>query len=115
MFNLVRGLRNEVEAEPDLEAVLLPLKERAERVLKDLEERAATGLAAMDRLAALAGEKEAAVRAARESGLSPRAFGVHWALKDDSSLEAAGISTSSLARGSGRAPRTVSQCRRQRR
>ena len=98
VFNLVRGLRNEIETESDLEAVLLPLKERAERVLKDLEERATTGLAAMDRLAALAGEKEAAIRAARESGLSPRAFGVHWALKDDPSLETAGISASNLAR-----------------
>ena len=98
VFNLVRGLRNETETESDLEAVLLPLKERAERVLKDLEERATTGLAAMDRLAALAGEKEAAIRAARESGLSPRAFGVRWALKDDPSLEAAGISASDLAR-----------------
>ena len=98
VFNLVRGLRNEAETESDLEAVLLPLKERAERVLKDLEERATTGLAAMDRLAALAGEKEAAIRAARESGLSPRAFGVHWALKDDPSLGAAGISALNLAR-----------------
>jgi len=98
VFNLVRGLRNETETESELEAVLLPLKERAERVLKDLEERATTGLAAMDRLAALAGEKEAAIRAARESGLSPRAFGIHWALKDDPSLEAAGISALNLAR-----------------
>ena len=98
VFNLVRGLRSETETESDLEAVLLPLKERAERVLKDLEERTTTGLAAMDRLAALAGEKEAAIRAARESGLSPRAFGVHWALKDDPSLETAGISASNLAR-----------------
>ena len=98
VFNLVRGLREEVETEPDLESVLLPLKERAERVLKDLEDRTTTGLAAMDRLAALAREKEAAIEAARASGLSPRAFGVHWALKDDPDLDAAGISTLSLAR-----------------
>ena len=98
VFNLVRGLREEVEAEPDLESVLLPLKERAERILKDLEDRATTGLAAMDRLAALVGEREAAIEAARASGLSPRAFGVHWALKDDRDLDAAGISTLSLAR-----------------
>ena len=98
VFNLVRGLRNEIENEPDLEAVLLPLTERAERVLKDLEECTTSGLVAMERLAALAGEKEEAIRAARASGLSPRAFDVHWALKDDPSLEAAGISTSNLAR-----------------
>ena len=98
VFNLARGLRQELETEPDLEAVLLPLKERAERILKDLEDRATTGLAAMDLLAALAGEKEKTIQSARESGLSPRAFGVHWALKDDTSLRNAGISTLSLAR-----------------
>ena len=98
VFNLVRGLRQEVENEPDMESVLLPLKERADRILKDLEDRTTTGLAAMDLLAALAREKEAAIEAARESGLSPRAFGVHWALKDDPELEAAGISALGLAR-----------------
>jgi type I restriction enzyme, R subunit len=36
------------------------LKDRAERILKDLESRKTTGLAAMDLLAALATEREAA-------------------------------------------------------
>ena len=61
VFNLVRGLRQEIGSDPDMESVLLPLKERAERILKDLEERKTTGLAAMDRLAVLAQEKEAAL------------------------------------------------------
>ena len=39
--------------------MLLPLKERAERILKDLEERKTTGLEAIDRLAVIAQEKEA--------------------------------------------------------
>ena len=69
VFNLVRGLQKEVESEPGLEAVLRPLKERAEHVLKGLEERTTTGLAAMDLLEALAKEKEATVAAARESTL----------------------------------------------
>ena len=76
VFNLVRGLQTEVDGEPELESVLRPLKERAESVLKGLEERTTTGLAAMDLLAALAKEKEAAVVAARDSTLPPRAFGV---------------------------------------
>ena len=97
VFNLVRGLRHEIENEPDMEPVLLPLKERAERILKALEDRTTTGLVAMDLLAALAGEKEAAVKAARESGLSPRAFGVHWALKDDPAIGAASVATLGLA------------------
>ena len=98
VFNLVRGLRREVENDSEMESVLLPLKERAERILKDLEDRKTTGLAAMELLAALAKEKEAAVAAMRESGLSPRAFGVHWALKDDPVLKVAGISTLNMAR-----------------
>ena len=97
VFNLVRGLQKEVESEPGLEAVLRPLKERAERVLKGLEERTTTGLAAMDLLEALAKEKDASVAAARESTLPPRAFGVYWTLKDDPALEAAGVSAMQFA------------------
>ena len=77
--------------------MLRPLKERAESVLKGLEERTTTGLAAMDMLEALAKEKEAAVAAARDSTLPPRAFGVYWTLKDDAALEAAEVSAMEFA------------------
>ncbi len=97
VFNLVRGLQQEIENEPDVGSVLRPLKERAERILKDLEERTTTGLAAMDLLAALAREKEEAAAAARESGLSPGAFGVYWSLKNDAGLATASISAMDLA------------------
>ena len=98
VFNLVRGLRAEIEADPDAAPVLLLLKDRAERILKDLEDRRTSGLAAMDLLAALAEEKNAAEKAARESGLSKRAFGIYWILKDDPNLDAAGIPALNLAR-----------------
>lgn len=91
VFNLVRGLYKEMDENPDAAAVLQPLKDRAERILKDLEERKTTGLAAMDELAALAAEKEAAMKSARESGLSTRAFGVFWSLRDDAAMKTAGI------------------------
>ncbi len=97
VFNLVRGLRQEITGEPESQPVLLPLKERAERILKDLAERTLSGLEAMERLTVLAREKETAATAAKASGLSARAFGVHWALKDDASLRAAGIATLDLA------------------
>ena len=97
VFNLVRGLQAEVESEPELESVLRPLKERAESVLKGLEERTTTGLAAMDILEALAKEKEDAVVAARDSTLSPRAFGVYWTLKEDAALQAASVSAMEFA------------------
>ena len=97
-FNLVRGLRQEVARQAEMGAVLRPLQERAEGILKYLEERKTAGLAALDRLAALAEEKDAATAALRDSGLSPRAFGVHWALKDEEPLKAESVSTVELAR-----------------
>lgn len=97
VFNLVRGFQKEVDEDPNAVPVLQTLKDRAERILKDLEARKTTGLAAMDLLAAIAREKEEAIRAAKESGLSPRAFGVFWALKDDEALRSAGISPKELA------------------
>ena len=98
VFNLVRGLRQEIKNRPELEPVLLPLKERAEKILESLEQRKTTGLAAMEQLGELVTEKEAALAAAKNSGLSPRAFSVHWQLKDDEGIGAAGISTLTLAR-----------------
>ena len=52
----------------------------------------------MDLLADVAREKDAAARAAKESGLSPRAFGVYWTLKNDSDLGTTGLSAMDLAR-----------------
>lgn len=97
VFNLVRGLQQEIDADPNTAPVLQPLKDRAERILKDLEERKTTGLAAMDQLAALAAEKEAAMKAARASGLSTRAFGVFWVLREDAAVKSAGLDAMALA------------------
>lgn len=83
VFNLVRGLQKEIDDESDAAPELQSLRDRAERILKALESRNTTGLAAM------AKEKEAAIKAAKDSGLSPRAFGVYWTLKDDAALGAA--------------------------
>ncbi len=98
VFNLVRGLQREVENDPEMGAVLRPLKERAENILKGMEERTITGLAAMDLLAALAREKEAAAKSRIDTGLSPRAFGVYWTLKDAPDLRSAGVNAMELAR-----------------
>jgi type I restriction enzyme R subunit len=98
VFNLVRGLVKEIDDSPDTAPLLFTLKDRAERILKDLENRNVTGLAAMDMLAGLAKEKDEAIKAAKDSGLSTRAFGMSWRLKDDAALRGAGISSSDLAR-----------------
>jgi len=100
VFNLVRGLQQEMDDNVATAPVLQPLKDRAERILKDLEERKTTGIAALELLAALAAEKEAALKSAQESGLSPRAFAVFWTLRDDAALKGAGIGAMDLARES---------------
>jgi type I restriction enzyme R subunit len=98
VFNLVRGLHQELDEDPGAAPVLQPLKERADRILKDLESRKTTGLAAMDLLAALATEREAAAKSARDSGLSPHGFGVFWALRGAAALKGAGIDPMQIAR-----------------
>jgi type I restriction enzyme R subunit len=98
VFNLVRGLQKEIDDDPDAAPVLQPLKDRAERILKDMENRKTTGLAAMDFLAALAAEKDAAAKAAKETGLSPKAFAVFWALKGESALKSGGVNPLDLAK-----------------
>ena len=52
----------------------------------------------MDLLAALAEEKDRAMRAAEESGLSKRAFSIYWTFHDDPALKASGISPMDLAK-----------------
>lgn len=98
VFNLVRGLQHEIDENPAGAPVLQPLKDRAERILKDLEERKTTGLAAMDELAALAAEKDKAMQAAKASGLSARAFAVSWTLRDDAALKSAGVDPMQIAK-----------------
>ena len=97
VFNLVRGLQKEIATESKNQSILIPLKERADRVLKDLEHRQMTGVEAMDELATLANEKKAAFEAANESGLSPSAFGVYWAFKEDLKMQKAGVSALAVA------------------
>ncbi len=98
VFNLVRGLQQEIDEDAGTAPVLQPLKDRAERILKDLEERKTTGLAAMDLLAQLAAEKEAALKTARESGLAARAFAIYWTLRGDAVLQGTGIDAMGIAR-----------------
>jgi type I restriction enzyme R subunit len=97
-YNLVRGLRNEIERDPVAAVVLDSLRNRAERVLKDLEERKISGLSAMDGLASLAAERAAARKAAEESGLSTTGFVVFWNLRSDNAIQQAGIDPAHVAR-----------------
>ena len=98
VFNLVRGLQKETDERQDAGPILVPLKDRAERILKGLVERNTSGLAAMDMLAALAAEKEKAERQFKDAGIGARAFGAYWRFKDDRALGKAHIDPMGLAR-----------------
>lgn len=98
VFNLVRGLQKEIDEDANAAPILQPLKERAERILKDLQTRQTTGLAAMDLLAMLAKEKDAAAKAAKESGLSPKAFAVFWTLQNEPVFKDTTLTAMDIAR-----------------
>jgi type I restriction enzyme, R subunit len=97
VFNLVRGLQKEVDDDQANAPILQPLKDRAERILKDMESRNVTGLAAIDLLGALAAEKEILLAEAKASGLSADAFGVMIALRDDAALTGGNIDVRQVA------------------
>jgi len=98
VFNLVRGLKGEMETSPEMAPVLQTLAERADRILEDLQARAISSVLAMLQIEAMAREKEEAFSAAQASGLSSRAFAVYWTLRGDETLGSFDISAEQLAR-----------------
>ncbi|MDD3182742.1 MAG: HsdR family type I site-specific deoxyribonuclease [Alphaproteobacteria bacterium] len=98
VFNLVRGLQKEIDEDPNKAPILQPLKERAERILKDMESRHTTGMVAMDLLAAIAIEKDQAAQEAKDSGLSTKAFAIFWTLRNEMALKDVGLSAIELAK-----------------
>ncbi len=97
VFNLVRGFHEELEDDAAAAAVLQPLKDRMDRILKDLQSRTISGLAAMDLLAAAAVEKETLLQQAKASGLSAEAFAIAHALQSDKALAQAAVDPLALA------------------
>jgi len=91
VYNLLRGLRKEMDADPAAAIVLQGIMERSQRIIQSLEERKITGLAAMDALADLATEKRAARKKAEDSGLSDVGFAVFWVLEQDETVIAASV------------------------
>jgi type I restriction enzyme, R subunit len=98
VFNLVKGLRKEIEDDPGMASVLLPLKERAERIVKELSDKQIDAQKALDGLSELAAERESAMRTASASGLTKRGFAAYWTLHEDPALGYAGISAMEIAR-----------------
>lgn len=98
VYNLLRGLRKEMDDDPVAGVLLQGIMDRTQRIIQALEERKITGIAAMDELAALAAEKAAAKKRADESGLSPVGFAVYWIIDIDEVVKSAGIDTMAAAR-----------------
>lgn len=86
VYNLLRGLRMEMEDNPAAAVALQSIREKADRIIENLEQRKVNGLAALDELKAIAEEKDRLREFAKESGLSDRAFGIYSALRTERSL-----------------------------
>jgi type I restriction enzyme R subunit len=87
-----------MDEDPAKAVVLRALTERADQVIRNLEERKITGMAAMDEFAALVVEKEETRKAAEDSGLTDVGFAVLWQLKQDESLATPGLDSLAVAR-----------------
>jgi type I restriction enzyme R subunit len=98
VFNLVRGLQHEIDEDADAAPVLQPLRDRAERIIKDLENRNTSGWVAMDLLAALAAEKDEATTAAKHTGLTTKAFAAYWSIRDEPRLKKAKLDALAVAK-----------------
>lgn len=98
VYNLLRGLRKEMDDDPAGAVVLQSIRVKADRILHDMETRKIDGLAAMDELMALAHEKAEAKKQAEASGLSDIGFAVFWTLSQESKAEAAGFDAMTAAR-----------------
>jgi type I restriction enzyme R subunit len=97
VFNLLRGLTKEMEDNPAAAVVLQSIKEKADRVIENLEERKIDGLAALDELRAIAEEKDRLREFAKESGLSDRALGIYSALSSEPALSGLSVDIQYIA------------------
>lgn len=88
VVNFVRGVVADAEQNGAAAPFLIPLKERAENVLKSLEERSVSTAMAMEMLRDIAKDKDAADTERAKLGLSPKAFAAYWSIKVEAGLDA---------------------------
>ncbi|WP_327025189.1 type I restriction endonuclease subunit R [Micromonospora sp. NBC_01739] len=98
VYNLLRGLRKEMEEDPAGAVVLQSIKDRADRVMQNLEDRKINGIAAMVELEALAKEKAEAKQKAKDSGLSDIGFAIYWVICQGSTAKAAAFDSMAASR-----------------
>lgn len=83
VVNFVRSVVADADQNGQAAPFLVPLKERAENVLKSLEERSVSTAIAMELLRDIAKDKDAAEAERQKLGLSPKAFAAYWRVKDE--------------------------------
>ncbi len=83
VINLVRSLQKAAEDHADMEPYLIPIAERAERVMDALEERQTSTKKALEQIEDLMREKIDAEKEKMETGLDTNAFTVYWLLKQE--------------------------------
>ncbi|MEH0933178.1 type I restriction endonuclease subunit R [Micromonospora sp. CPCC 205558] len=98
VYNLLRGLRKEMEEDPAGAVVLQSIKERADRVMQNLEDRKINGIAAMVQLEALVQEKARAKKKAKESGLTDLGFAIYWVIAQDEGAKKASFDSMTASR-----------------
>jgi type I restriction enzyme R subunit len=83
VVNLVRRLASDADARGNHEQYLLGIAERAGAVLNALEERQLSTQQALDEIALILAEKEAAEQVRRDSGMDADTFAVYWVLRKE--------------------------------
>lgn len=91
ILNLVKTLAELARTQGAREPFLIPIGERAERILKEFEDRSLATEAALKELESLMGEYHDAKREAAATGLSADAFAVYWELNRIGAPNARGL------------------------
>lgn len=88
VFNLLKAIYQLVEDRGREQPYLIPIGERAEAIRRAFEERQINSQQALEKLAALTRDLQAAEEQRRESPLSPEAFAVAWWLRVQKGFDA---------------------------
>lgn len=84
VINLVRSLQQAAEEEGENEPYLIPIADRAKRIMEILEDRQVSTREALKKIEQLMREKIDAEKEREQTGLDANAFTIYWLLKQES-------------------------------
>lgn len=91
VINLVRSLQRAAEEQGDVEPYLVPIAERARRVMEALEERQTSTREALVTIEKLMREKIDAEKEREQTGLDTNTFTIYWLLKQEGLRDPIGL------------------------